>query len=360
MKELDAFQEVDEELFKIGKKLRPLFYSNPINEDIQKDLFLSGDVDNPAFEYLPIDPDEDPVKIKEELKKLSVPWGLMRSYYRQKIKRTELTNKLTLHRGNYKKRLEISKALYGKPSTDLIKKAKKILSEVVNIEEDAGVSVEEFVKKIRSALIRNNLNDWSVEIINKRSMMVQQELKKIFVGKDVPRSNEEIERLLVHEIGWHVTRAANGYKQRLKLFVTGFPNYYISEEGGALFLEKKLGILDPGTLRKYAARVLAVDALYKGKSFREVFNIVKAHGFSKDNSWGITLRVFRGGALGKDYIYLKGLYELEKNIKKKEDLELMYIGKVSYEDLRFVRKLIDKKLIGRPNTIPDFIKDIKI
>lgn len=360
MKELDAFQKLDGELFKIGKKLRPLFYSNPINEDIQKELFLKGELDNPAFEYLPIDPDDDPKKIKEELKNLNVPWGLLRSYYKAKIKKLELINELTLCIGNYKKRIDISKSLYGKPSKDLLNKAKKILTEVINIEEEQDVSVDEFVKKIRSTLIRNNLNDWSVEVINKNSMMVHQELKKIFVGKDVPRSNTAIERLLVHEIGWHVTRAANGYKQKLKLFVTGFPDYYISEEGGALFLENKLGILDPNTLRKYAARVLAVNALYSGKKFRDVYNIVQAHGFSQDDSWAITLRVFRGGALGKDHIYLKGFYELEKNIKKKEDLELMYIGKVAYTDLKFIRKLLDKKLIGQPNTIPDFVKDMKI
>jgi hypothetical protein len=49
------------------------------------------------------------------------------------------------------------------------------------------------------------------------------------------------EKLMVHEIGVHVTRAANAYSRGFNLAAAGWPGYEEGEEGLAIFCEKVWG-----------------------------------------------------------------------------------------------------------------------
>ncbi|MCF7865891.1 DUF1704 domain-containing protein [Candidatus Woesearchaeota archaeon] len=359
MTEIDVFKDVDKEIFEIGKRLRPLFYSNPVNEETQKDLFLEGKIKEPEFEYLTFDRDESPELIKKMISKVKIPSGFLKDCYKKKLKSLSILNDMLKYRGNKKKRFSFSSELYGVPSDNLVKLAKQIVSEPVNLDGEDFIEIDYFVKELRSALVRLSLSEWSVELIDKKQMMVHQELKKIFVGKKANYTLKDVQRLVIHEIGWHVIRAANGFNQPLKLFVSGFPDYILTEEGGALFLEKKFGLLEDSMLRMYAGRVLAVHFYYKKYGFRKVFELLKGYGFGDESSWELTLRVFRGGGLGKDYLYLKGLLEFERVADLVDDFSIFYTGKIGIGDLELVKVLLDKKIIRQPFILPEFIKDLK-
>ncbi|MCF7871485.1 DUF1704 domain-containing protein [Candidatus Woesearchaeota archaeon] len=359
MKPSDIFGEVDLKLFEISKKTRPIFYSTPVNEETQKEIFFTNNLKNPEFEFLPFDSDEKPEKLIDTLKSLKVPDGILKEVYQKKINELILLNELNLCRGNLRKRKKLSKQIFGVPSSRCFDFAKNILVGVSGLSYFNDIDVEYFIKELRGCLIRNNLNDWKIELVDKKNMVIHQETKQIFVGKNTIYAQSDIDRLLVHDVGWHVMRAANGFRQRLKLFVSGFPEYHSTEEGGALLVEQLTGKLEINTLRIYAARVLAVDAFYRGKSFKYIFDMFLKYGFSRDQSWNLAVRVFRGGGLGKDHLYIEGFLKMKEFIKTEEDIKLFYVGKIGFTNIELVKNLIKDKFVAPALFVPDFIKDIK-
>jgi len=100
---LEEYYDVDRKIFNIGKRIRPLFYLNPINAEGQKEAFLSGKIKSPSFEYMQIDPDDNPDEIEKELNLLIVPEGMLKEIYENKITELKLLNSLVKLRGNPKR-----------------------------------------------------------------------------------------------------------------------------------------------------------------------------------------------------------------------------------------------------------------
>ena len=353
---LEEYYDVDRKIFNIGKRIRPLFYLNPINAEGQKEAFLSGKIKSPSFEYMQIDPDDNPDEIEKELNLLIVPEGMLKEIYENKITELKLLNSLVKLRGNPKKITHTAINVFGEPNKSVSDEALKILEKEYVGGQDNNVGSKEIVKEIRAALARNNINDWAVELIEGTQVLVHSEMKRMYVGKDALRPEAFVKSMVVHDVSWHAMRASNGYNQRLKIFAQGFPGSFLAEEGGALFLESMAGTLSYGSLRTYAGRVVAVKCFLDGLGFSEVFNYLRSFDFSENESWAISLRVFRGGGITRDYIYLKGLLEMKKFIKKKEDLNTFFIGKIGLNDVQFVQALIDSKIILPPFYLPDILK----
>ena len=53
------------------------------------------------------------------------------------------------------------------------------------------------------------------------------------------------------------------------------------------------------------------------------------HGFEKRTAFSIALRVYRGGGLTKDVVYLRGLCQVLEYLKSGGDLELLFVGKIA-------------------------------
>lgn len=235
---------------------------------------------------------------------------------------------------------------HGLPSKSLITTAKKILAEPLpssneNLEisaMDAGVSLE-------NALKSSGLNDWEVNITSEMNakMMVKSAEKRVYVREGTMFSNESIKRLLVHEIGTHVFRYINGESQDLKFLRLGLMGYLPTEEGLATYHEKKYGVQDVKTLRRYALRVLAA---YKSlsMSYYELFTYLSKYANDFDDLFDIIKRAKRGfidtGAYGghvKDQVYLSGFLKVSELLDAKPDCySLLMSGKVSLDMLDFL------------------------
>ena len=46
MTDLEQFNRIDEQIRKVAKQIKPIKYTNPLNADEQKELFLSGSIKN--------------------------------------------------------------------------------------------------------------------------------------------------------------------------------------------------------------------------------------------------------------------------------------------------------------------------
>lgn len=254
-----------------------------------------------------------------------------------------------------------SVALYGKPSPKLCRKAEEILSEPFEKIPKNYIHVNEAHKQLRQGLNAAGVTGWQITKENIVASALVNMFEKRFKLKKKQRMHQRyINRLIVHEIGVHVLRYENGLRQPLKIFSTGLADYLPTEEGLAAYSEEQSGVLDPSMFRQYAGRVLAIQSALES-DFVTTYKNLKTY-FDSQTALKLTLRAKRGvddtsqpGAFTKDYVYLKGYFDV-KRFAKKHDVRQLWLGKVSIRDLKLVQKMSG---IQEPNFLPDFLKQKK-
>ncbi|MCB9362929.1 DUF1704 domain-containing protein [Candidatus Woesearchaeota archaeon] len=349
---LEKYKEVDTKLSAISSKLNMLFYLYPINADEQKDLFIKEGKD-PVFRYrkLPYDL-EQAIMV---LKRMRMPLSTLGALYKKK--RDHLIHEATIlaNRGRGSiVRMESSK-IFGLPEDDVIDYAKRILR---NYPEDApepkvlgATSVKE---KMDAAFMKLGIKDWRIEFSDKWLTTVYPTRKIIGICRRKKFSRMDPIRLTVHEVCVHALRAENGSHQELPMFQSGLPGYLETEEGMAQFFEEYTKTQSTDTLRDYAARVLAVDAVYKGMSFRQTYDRLIAHRVNPEQAWNISVRTHRGGGLTRDHIYLQGYLKVKRWAKENGDFRLLYMGKMGLDDIPFAKEMLKKGILKLPPYIPKF------
>jgi len=117
----------------------------------------------------------------------------------------------------------------------------------------------------------------------------------------------EAQRLAVHEVLGHLVAAHNGRKQALRIFEWGTAESFADQEGVALYLEAKHGVMDATRMRVLAGRVIATDMMHAGASFSETAHTLHAsESFSPIEAIGMAERAYRGGGVARDASYLLG------------------------------------------------------
>lgn len=168
---------------------------------------------------------------------------------------------------------------------------------------------------------------------------------------DLP--SHRVDALLQHEVGTHVVTYANGSTQPLRILAAGLAGYEALQEGLAMFAEYLSGGLDGVRLRLVAARVIAVRRLVEGASFPAVFaELVDTHRMSARAAFGVTVRVFRGGGLTKDAIYLRGLVQLLDRLRAGQSLTPLLVGKLGFEQIALVEELLRRDIVRPPALLP--------
>ena len=162
----------------------------------------------------------------------------------------------------------------------------------------------------------------------------------LLVGQRTSIPASRVEALLQHEVGTHIVTYFNGRAQPLRQLYSGLPNYEQLQEGLAVLSEYMVGGLNLARLRILAGRVVAVRRLIEGASFIDVFReLHKNYGFAARTAFNITMRVFRGGGLTKDAVYLRGLIELLNYLAEGNDIEPLFVGKMGAEHVPIIREL---------------------
>jgi hypothetical protein len=118
-----------------------------------------------------------------------------------------------------------------------------------------------------------------------------------------------------------------------------------------------VGGLTRARLRVLAARVVAGHAMIEGADFVETFRkLTGDYGFTPHSAFTIAMRIFRGGGLTKDVLYLKGLDALLAYLRKHRELELLLVGKIALEDVPFVQELRRREIVHPPAIEPRYLK----
>jgi uncharacterized protein (TIGR02421 family) len=159
-------------------------------------------------------------------------------------------------------------------------------------------------------------------------------------------SARRVEALIQHEIGTHVVTYVNGRSQPLRVLAAGLAGYEGLQEGLAMFAEYVAGGLTAMRLRIIAARVVAVRRLVEGASFPAVVaELSERHGLPLQAAFGLAVRVFRGGGLTRDAIYLRGLLQLLAYLAGGGALEPLLVGKLAIEQVPLVEELITRQIL---------------
>jgi uncharacterized protein (TIGR02421 family) len=168
----------------------------------------------------------------------------------------------------------------------------------------------------------------------------------LLIGRDARVPRLHVAATLAHEIGTHVLTYYNGQQQPLREFYTGMAGYEPLQEGLAVLAEYLVGGLSRARLRLLAGRVIAVQSIFQGADFIETFCILhKQYNFSQANAFNIAMRVYRGGGYTKDAVYLRGLMNLLSYLAQGGELEMLLLGKISHEQLSFVKELQWRKVL---------------
>ena len=179
---------------------------------------------------------------------------------------------------------------------------------------------------------------------------------KLLVAESLRLPRERLDALLHHEIGTHLLTWHNGAHQPLKQLQFGLAHYDELQEGMGVLSEYLAGNLSAARLRTLAARVVAVRLLTDGAEFTDVFDTLRSrYGFGRRPAFVITTRVFRGGGLTKDVVYLRGLRDLIAYLREGHEFEHLFIGKFSLSELPALRKLRKEGRIVPPALLPSYL-----
>lgn len=190
------------------------------------------------------------------------------------------------------------------------------------------------------------------------------------VRKEARFNMQDLRLLEVHE-GWvHVGTTLNGMSQPVCTFLSkGPPSATITQEGLAIVMEIFAFASHPARLRRVTNRIHGVSMAEDGATFRDVFQFFKSQGNSDDESFGNSMRVFRGstpdgGPFTKDISYSKGfilIYNYIRLAVRKgllNRIPLLFCGKTTLEDMRTLSHLAEEGVLAPPRFLPPQFSDL--
>jgi uncharacterized protein (TIGR02421 family) len=323
----------------------------------------------PQFHYrpLPIDPD----LLKRRL--FNVPLEHIEDptlAHLLRKKQHELDGQITMLRERGTRQfMLIGLSVFGEVSDALLQLARGILDELpsralpAESESDAAgaVNATAFAARAQEEIDEYHQLDANfqaaVEITDQIPAGLMVARRRLLVAAGFHTTQERVEPLIHHEVGTHLVTAHNGRAQPFRLAASGLAGYEPLQEGLAVLAEYLVGGLTRARLRVLAARVIAGAAIIRGASFVETFRELTAdYGFTHHSAFTITMRIFRGGGLTKDVLYLKGLDYLLAYLREHRDLESLLVGKIALEDVPFIQELRRREIVHPPALEPRYLQ----
>ncbi len=170
--------------------------------------------------------------------------------------------------------------------------------------------------------------------------------RTVFVAKDRPVTDEDVLRTVAHEVLAHVLPRARAQAREPKIFQLGTARGADDQEGYALLVEARLGLLTPARRRSLALRHLAATHMDAGATFVECVRALRReHDAAAAVAVTTAERVYRGGdgerpGLGRERVYLASFDAVRDHLAEHpEDEDVLTSGQVALEALPALREL---------------------
>ena len=365
---IDAAKSVDAKLDRICRSFDFLLSVSPINTTQAFDTFRADKWGKaPDFRYRPLT--IDPAAAKRALYRIdlnAVEDPVLEALFSEK--RQEIDQQLTMLEARNTPRFPFaSLMLYEPVDTSLRETAEQILTADLPCPPTSGETADchAVESAARTMVARYGASDPAFEVnVELRDdiaagMMVSG--RNLYISTATSMPAHRVVPLLHHEVGVHLLTFVNGSKQGLALFKRGLAGYEGVQEGLGVFAEWAVGGLTRTRLRLLAGRVIAVDTMTDGADFIEVFGILRReYGFSSKTAYLITARVFRGGGLAKDAIYLRGFKTVLDMLAAGQMLDPFWFGKIDTRHLGIVNELAERGILHRPALVPEFLASAEV
>ncbi|MFA5504733.1 MAG: tyrosine/phenylalanine carboxypeptidase domain-containing protein [Vulcanimicrobiota bacterium] len=340
--------QVDKELEEISNSFSFLLQVTPINlHQAWLSFKRSNYEEDPRFVYRPFS--LDPTELKRRLFAIPIEKVEEPTFYKIFLeKQHQIDTKISMiARRRTRHFLYGSLSLYGDVSPDLVEQAHLMLQIVPARTRDANprlIDAQEFAREARRE-INHYKKQWSEFT---PQVMVRDDLEtgllcdggNLLIGSRVQVPASRVEPLLHHEVGTHLVTYYNGRAQPLNQLALGLADYIEFQEGIAVLSEFLSGHLSKPRLRYLALRVLAVDNMIKGAAFPESFRKLReAYEVPAKRLFDILSRVYRGGGLTKDAVYLRGLLSLLDYLREGGDLAPLFVGKIARHHIPVIQEL---------------------
>lgn len=351
---------VEHAIAKVAESFRFVLDLTPVDVAEQRQAFLAGKVREPTFTYRELE--DAPVVLGSELAAIQlddVEDATLRELLAARHRELQLQIEMLRARGSADF-VRLSTELYGHVGDELVREAELILSNVPAPigQPEQCVRAAQFAELAERELAHYRAlePDLGVHVDIRpdvAGVMVSGSL--LFVSSTTRIPASRVHALLQHEVGTHLLTYANGRFQPIGMMASGLAAYEQTQEGLAVLAEYLVGGLSPFRLRQLAVRVVAVSRMLAGESFANVHRAIVDHGFSAHSAFTTTMRVFRSGGLTKDAIYLRGLLNVLAHLRESRDLEPLWTGKLSLEQLHLVEDLLDRGVLVPPKLRPRFL-----
>lgn len=363
---VDPVTKADRTIDEIASTFDFLLAITPINAEAAWKEFKSNNFERaPRLLYRPLT-----VEIDVEKKKLfSIPFDrfedpVLSTLYREK--QQELDLQLSLISARETPRfIELGRALYGRVEPDLLTAAEKILAQTADMEEAGESDIDNAdcyeVERAAETMVAGYKElyfgfEATIELRGDLPAGLMVSGPRLLISRNTNMVRGRLNALLSHEIGVHLLTYFNGSAQGLRIFRSGLAGYEGLQEGLAVFAEYLVGGMTRTRMRLIAARVVACADMLNGASFVETFNaLVQKHGFTQARAFNLTLRLYRGGGLAKDAIYLRGLLEVLEHLKRGGSLSPFWMGKIAASHFGVMQELNSRGLLRAPAVNPFFL-----
>jgi uncharacterized protein (TIGR02421 family) len=362
---IDAAKKADAQLDRICRQFDFLLSVSPINTTQAFKQFGADKGEKPpGFRYRPLT--VDPSEAKRALYRIdlkSVEDPVLETLFSEK--RQEIDHQLTMLDTRNSPRFPFASLMLYEPVDSVLREtATEILAADLSCPPlpggtaDCHQVADAAQTMVERYAARDPAFDVEVELRDDIAAGMMVSGRRLYVSTATSMPTARVVPLLHHEVGVHLLTFVNGSKQGLAIFKRGLAGYEGVQEGLGVFAEWAVGGLTRARLRLLAARVLAVDAMTDGADFIAVFRLLRReHGFSEQTAFLIAARVFRGGGLAKDAIYLRGFKAVLDRVAAGEALDLYWYGKIDSRHLSVVGELAERGILHRPALTPEFLAD---
>ena len=359
--------DVDRRLAEIDESFDLLWQATPINTEVAWREFRRRGFDQPpVFHYRPAA--VEPALIKRRLFDIPlerVEDPTLAHLFREK--QDELDRKITMLADIGSPRfLAGSMQVYGTVQDELLSVAQELLRRLTPAsrkeKESTRVGAQQFARQATGEIefYREQYPEFTSEAVIRDDMysglMVSQ--GKLLIGRRTTLTAGRVDPLLHHEVGTHLLTYFNGQAQPFRLLEAGLAGYDGLQEGLAVLSEYLVGGLSRARMRLLAARVVAVKMLLDGATFAETYQVLQhTYAFTPRLAYTITMRVFRGGGLTKDLVYLRGLMEILTHLGSGGKLQPLLIGKIAAEHLPLMNELRHRHVLRDPPLRPRYLDE---
>ena len=201
----------------------------------------------------------------------------------------------------------------------------------VTIRSDDEHNVESLASQMRRELGKHQW-PFAIRFDGRLASHAAVDDKFVWIKPGVPLRRFESKRIVVHEVYGHVARRAALGNPNNWAYQCGFAGVDADEEGRALWLEEKAGLLDVSRRVELGRRHLAADACRQGANFHEAVQSLIEIGTSLNQSISTVLRVWRGGGIAREIIYLDAYFRARRLLEGAPDVDAwLKRGRLTFE-----------------------------